>query len=50
MEMLIKRKQSLEEELSLCKLLLSFEHRIDMRNKIGNYITKIEQELLEFLR
>ena len=46
----INRKQSLEEEISLCELLLSFEHRVDMRQKIGKYLDIVREELLNFLR
>lgn len=49
MEML-KRKQSLEEELSLCKWMLAIEHRREMRQKIGLYINQVQTELLNFLR
>jgi len=50
MEMLIKRKQSLEEEISLCRLLMAYEHRTFMRDKIQKYINQIEKELMQILR
>ena len=49
MEML-KRKQSLEEEINLCQVMISFEHRTDMKNKLQKYMDQVERELLDFLR
>ena len=46
----VTRKQSLEEEISLCELLLKFEHRVEMRQKIGKYLEMVREELLSFLR
>ena len=47
MEMLIKRKQSLEEEIRLLEWLLAYEHRRDMRNKIIVYMNQIKRELIK---
>ncbi len=50
MEMLIKRKQSLEEEIKICEWMLACEHRREMRNKIRVYLNQVQRELLDFLR
>ena len=44
------RKQSLEEEISLCHFMLSIENRKDIKAKITGYLGKVEEELLSFLR
>jgi hypothetical protein len=47
MENIIKRKQSLEEEIKLLEWLLACEHRRDMRNKIIVYTNQIKRELIK---
>ena len=50
MESFVTRKQSLEEEISLCEWMLAYEHRKEMRNKIRTYMDQINRELLSVLR
>lgn len=46
----VNRKKSLEEEITVCRFMLAFEHRTDMRNRIRQYMNTVERELLDFLR
>ena len=46
----ITRKKSLEEEIKVCRFMLAFEHRTDMKNKIQVYLDKVNEELLTLLR
>jgi hypothetical protein len=46
----VKRKQSLEEEISLCEFILTHEYRVDMKQRIQAYMDQINGELLSLLR
>ena len=46
---LISKKQSLEQEISLLRFLLSIEHRREVRTRIEIYLEQIEREILELL-
>ena len=50
MENIIKRKQSLEEEIKLLEFILTHEYRIDMKQRIQTYMDQINAELLSLLK
>ena len=43
----IKRKQSLEEEISLLEWMLASEHQTEMRGKIRKYLNTVQRELID---